>query len=208
MYDMGLQLPSTQHEAARLHACKRAHQFQALQRSVPAAVQCPSKHHSKWAKWLRDSVCSTQDGAGVKAAQPLVLSRTLFHEGRISTECEELGRLWVAFWALGRVRTTFCAARGFGLVAAVKVAAGQVVARGLLEKDYDEPCYTVLGGGTMYGPAAFVNAACSEACANAIFRAEKGVWCVEAKRAIHVGEEVLVHYPARGECACGATEWA
>ena len=91
--------------------------------------------------------------------------------------------------------------------AAVKVRAGHILAHGLLEKDYDEPCYAVLGGGTMYGPAALVNAACSGACANAIFRAKADAWWVEAKRVIPVGEEVLVHYPARGKCVCGATEW-
>ena len=208
LYNIGLQLLGTQHEAARRHACKRMQQYKALRRGVPKRVQRPPKHHSKWTMWLRDSVSSTADSKGVKTARPFVLSRTLFHEGSISTECEELARLWVAFWAVGRVRTTFSVAGGFGLEAAVKVAAGQAVASGLLEKDYDEPCYTVLGGGTMYGPAALTNAACSESCANAIFRAEKGVWRVEAKRALRVGEEVLVHYPARGKCTCGAIEWS
>ena len=59
----------------------------------------------------------------------------------------------------------------------------------------------------MYGPAAYVNAACSEACANAVFKIGAGVWRVRAKRGLAVGEEVLVHYPARGVCVCGATEW-
>lgn len=206
LYDMGLQLPSSQHEEAKRHACKRVHQFHLWwQRSVPTAIQ-PPKHHSKWAKWLRESVSSTEASANVKAARPFVLSRTLFHEGSISTECERLGRLWVAFWAVGRVRSTFCAARGFGLVVAIKVAAGQVMARGLLEADFDEPCYTVLGGGTMYGPAALTNASCSERCANAIFSlSDHGVWEVVAKRTIDVGEEVIVHYPSVGECVCGAS---
>ena len=106
-----------------------------------------------------------------------------------------------------RVRTTYSPARGFGLVAAVQVGSGRVVARGVIEKDHDEPNYMVEGGGTMYGPAALVNAACREQCANAIFRAEKGVWCVETKRGFRLGEEVLVHYPARGQCVCGATQW-
>jgi hypothetical protein len=116
-------------------------------------------------------------------------------------------RVWVAFWAVQRVRTTYSPARGFGLVAAVQVGSGRVVARGVIEKGHDEPHYTVAGGGTMYGPAALVNAACREECANAIFRAEKRVWCVETKRGLRVGEEVLVHYPARGQCVCGATQW-
>ena len=72
-------------------------------------------------------------------------------------------------WAAGQLRTTFSADRGFGVVAAKPLQAGQFVAQGALEKDFEEPCYAVLGGGTMYGPAALVNAACTERCANAIF---------------------------------------
>ena len=43
--------------------------------------------------------------------------------------------------------------RGFGLDLEVvgTVAKERVVARGLVEKDYDEPGYQVSGGGTMYG---------------------------------------------------------
>ena len=209
LYDMGLQLPRGLHTAARLHARKRAHMHQALRRKVVKAVQRPAaQHHMQQMSWLRSHVSSTEASKNVKAKRPLVLSRTLFHEGRLSKESESLVRLWVSFWALAHVRTTFSTARGFGLEAAVKRPAGVVVAYGLLEKDYDEPCYTVLGGGTMYGPAAFVNAACSNACANAVFRVQKGVWRVETKRVIQPGEEVLVHYPARGLCKCGATEWA
>ena len=207
LYDMALQLPCTQHEEARRHACKRAHQCKPLRRSVQTHAIRPPQHNSRWAQWLGDSVSSTADSTAVRAARPLVLSRTLFHGSKLSSECDALARLWVAYWALQSARTSFSADRGFGLVTAVKVKAGRVVARGLLEKDYDEPHFRVLGGGTMYGPAAFVNAACKETCANAIFRVERGVWCVEAKRGLRVGEEVLVHYPARGVCMCGATEW-
>ena len=89
------------------------------------------------------------------------------------------------------------------------MAKERVVARGLVEKDYDEPGYQVSGGGTMHGPAALANAACREDCANAIFRVRKGEWQLVAKRALRVGEEVLVHYPARGKCVCGHTgQWA
>lgn len=207
MYNIGLQIASSQHEAARRHACKRQHQYKTLQRSVTTAIQ-PPKHHSKWIKWLRDSVSSTEDSKTIKIARPIILSRTLFHEGSISTECEELGRLWVAFWAVGRVHTKFGEARGFSLVASNNIQAGQVVARGLVEEDYHEACYAVQNGGTMYGPAALVNAACSEVCANSIFQKEKGEWRVVTKRSVRAGEEVLVYYPSRGECACGATEWA
>ena len=207
LYNIGLQLERTQHEAAREHARKRAHQYKVLQRSVPTQTVQPPKHHSNWDKWLRESVSSITSSKAVKAVRPLVLSHTLFHEGRLSSECEQLGRLWVAYWAVGRVRTTYTAERGFGVVAAVQVGSGQVVARGVIEKDYDEPHYKVKGGGTMYGPAALVNAACREECANAIFRVEKGVWCVQTKRGLRVGEEVLVHYPAQGQCVCGATQW-
>ena len=157
--------------------------------------------------WLRSAVSSTKDSKNVKAARPLVMSHTILKERQLSAVCEALAKLWVAHWASGKVQTTFCSARGFGLQAAKPLAAGQVVARGLFEKDFDEPCYTVLGGGTMYGPAAMVNAACSEACANAVFRAEARQWRVEVKNVIRAGEEVLVHYPACGECVCGAKEW-
>ena len=92
MYNIGLQIASSQHEAARRHACKRQHQYKTLQRSVTTAIQ-PPKHHSKWIKWLRDSVSSTEDSKTIKIARPIILSRTLFHEGSISTEGEELGRL-------------------------------------------------------------------------------------------------------------------
>ena len=207
LYNMGLHLPRTQHEEATEHARKRVHQYKVLQRSVPTQTIQPPKHHSKWGKWLRESVSSTTNSKAVKAVRPLVLSHTLFHEGNLSSECEQLGRLWVGFWAVGRVRTTYTAERGFGMVAAVQVGSGQVVARGVIEKDYNEPHYMVKGDGTMYGPAALVNAACREVCANAIFRVEKGVWCVQTKRVLRVGEEVLVHYTAQGQCVCGATRW-
>lgn len=207
LFDIGLQLLSSQHEAARQHACKRAHMRASLQRSVVPQQYRPPTHHSRWRTWLRSAVSSTEDSDGVKAARPLVMARTLLYGCQLSPECEALAKLWVAHWASEKVQTTFCCARGFGLQATKQLATGQVVARGLLEKDFDEPCYTVLGGGTMYGPAAMVNAACSEACANAVFRAEAGQWRVEVKSVIRAGEEVLVHYPACGECACGAREW-
>ena len=207
MFDIGLQLPSAQHEEARKHACKRYHMRASLQRGVVPQQRRPPTHHSRWKAWLTSAVSSTKDSAGVKVARPLLMSHTIVHEGQLSAECEDLAKLWVAHWASGKVQTTFCSARGFGLQAAKQLAAGQVAARGLLEKDVDEPCYTVFGGGTMYGPAALVNAACSESCANAVFRADAGQWRVEVKRVIRAGEEVLVHYPAHGQCACGAKEW-
>ena len=207
LYNMGLQLQRAQHEAAREHARERAHQYKVLVRSVPTHTVQPPRHNWEWDNWLRESASYPNDSEAVRASRPLVLSRTLFHDGRLSSECEQLGRLWVAFWAVQRVRTTYSPARGFGLVAAVQVGSGRVVARGVIEKGHDEPHYMVEGGGTMYGPAALVNAACREECANAIFRAEKRVWCVETKRGLRVGEEVLVHYPARGQCVCGATQW-
>ena len=172
------------------------------------SAQRPPKQSFQWKRWLQDTTSSSESSAHVKIARPLVLARSLFHFGKLSTECHELGYLWVAFWAVGRVHTTFCEARGFGLVASNTIQAGQIVARGVVERDYDEPCYTVQNGGTMYGPAALANAACSEACANAIFRKEKDEWRVVTKHIVRDGEEVLVYYPARGVCACGATEWA
>ena len=69
---------------------------------------------------------------------------------------------------------------------------------------YDEPGYAVAGGGTMYGPAAHVNAACSKACAIAEFCVEADEWRVVTKRAIAVGAEVII---PREACVCGATEW-
>ena len=116
LYNIGLHLKRTQHEAARQHARRRAHQYKVLQRSVPMQTVQPPKHHSNWDKWLRESVSSITSSKAVKAVRPLVLSHTLFHEGRLSSECEQLGRLWVAYWAVGRVRTTYTAGRGFGVV--------------------------------------------------------------------------------------------
>ena len=81
-----------------------------------------------------DALVRIQQYFRPRASRPLVLSRTLFHDGRLSSECEQLGRLWVAFWAVRRVRTTYSPARGFGLVATVQVGSGRVVARGVIEK--------------------------------------------------------------------------
>lgn len=100
----------------------------------------------------------------------------------------------------------FSSARGFGLVATKRVPPNRCLVSGLVEPDYDEPKYTVTGGGTMYGPAAMTNAACSVQCANAIFRQEGDVWRVMTTRGLLSGEEVLVHYPSRGTCVCSSEE--
>ena len=204
LYNMGLQLQRAQHEAAREHARERAHQYKVLVRSVPTHTVQPPRHNWEWDNWLRESASCPNDSKAVRASRPLVLSRTLFNDGRLSSECEQLGRLWVAFWAVQRVRTTYSPARGFGLVAAVQVGSGRVVARGIIEKGHDEPHYTVAGGGTMYGPAALVNAACREECANAIFRAEKRVWCVETKRGLRVGAKKCWCITQLGASVCVA----
>ena len=210
LYNTALHLPKEQHEAAKQHASRRMHTpHAAMRRAVPSGAIRPPKNSWKWPKWLSSSVSSTEEGAGVRAAKPLVLARTLFNAGHLSSECERLGLTWAAFWASAHLRTTFSAARGFGLEVVGTVAKERVVARGLVEKDYDEPGYQVSGGGTMHGPAALANAACREDCANAIFRVRKGEWQLVAKRALRVGEEVLVHYPAQGKCVCGHTgQWA
>ena len=193
LYDMGLWLPDMD-GAARAHARRRSFQCTVLRRGVPNSVPPPSSP-SRWTSWLRSTASSTSDSRGVQTERPLVLSRTLFRGGVLSAECESLGLLWVAAWASGVTRTTFGPARGFGLVAAAGMASGQVVARGILERDFEEPSYAVTGGGTMYGPAAYTNAAPSRAAANAVFRVEAdGSWAVVSRRAISAGEEVLVYY--------------
>ena len=100
----------------------------------------------------------------------------------------------------------FTCARGFGIVVTKSVASNVFIANGLIELDYEEPHYTVKGGGTMYGPAALINAACSEQCANAIFRRKGDVWNVTTTRGLRAGEEVLVYYPSRGVCVCSSEE--
>jgi len=152
LYNTALHLPKEQHEAAKQHASRRMHTpHAAMRRAVPSGAIRPPKNSWKWSKWLSSSVSSTEEGAGVRAAKPLVLARTLFNAGHLSIECERLGLTWAAFWASAHLRTTFSAARGFGLEVVGTVAKERVVARGLVEKDYDEPGYQVSGGGTMYG---------------------------------------------------------
>ena len=70
-----------------------------LERSVPTHTVQPPRHNWEWDNWLRESASCPNDSEAVRASRPLVLSRTLFHDGRLSSECEQLGRLWVAFWA-------------------------------------------------------------------------------------------------------------
>ena len=108
-----------------------------------------------------------------------------------------LPRPWCSL-GCGRVGTSFFKDRGFGLVAVEELAAGTDLARGLIEVDYCEESYAISEGGTMYGPAARVNAACSEQCANARFTKCNGTWTVWAKRTIAAGKEVVVFYRATG----------
>ena len=76
---------------------------QALRRKVVKAVQRPAaQHHMQQMSWLRSHVSSTEASKNVKAKRPLVLSHTLFHEGRLSKESESLVRWWDESEALDR----------------------------------------------------------------------------------------------------------
>ena len=205
LYDMGLDLPPEQHAAAKQHAKKRWLMTKALGRAVPAGstLRRPPKHHAQLDRWIAASYCATNARKAARVERPLVLARTVCPPSGPSAEAMVLIRLWAAYWASGRVRTSFFDDRGFGLVAAEKLAAGNVLARGLIEADYSEKNYAIEEGGTMYGPAARVNAACSKRCANAKFTQCDGTWTVWARRAIAAGEEVIAFYPATGRCVCG-----
>ena len=203
LYTLGLQLPRRQYAAALAHARRRDHVHTALRRRIVHVEARPASFLGARA-WLHANVSSTGDAPRVQAERPLVLARTLFSDRQLAAECVQVALTWARFWALGALQTRFSAARGFGLHAAVPLRAGQVVARGIAEREYAESHYFVDGGGSMLGPAALANSACSSLCANALFRRRGVVWAVEMKRAVARGGEVLVHYPATGRCpVCG-----
>ena len=198
LYDMHLNIPPEQHAAAKQHAKKRWLMAKALVRR-PAVGRCtvrrPPKDHVQLDEWIQTTYCATNDRMAGRVERPLVLARTVCPP---SAEAMVLIRLWASYWASGRVGTSFFKDRGFGLVAVEELAAGTDLARGLIEVDYCEESYAISEGGTMYGPAARVNAACSEQCANARFTKCNGTWTVWAKRTIAAGKEVVVFYRATG----------
>ena len=202
LYDMCLHLPPEQHAAAKQHARKRWLMAKALVRRTAGSstVRRPPKDPGQLDTWIAAAYCDTTARMAVRVERPLVLAHTVCPP---SAEAMVLIRLWAGYWASGRVQTSFFDDRGFGLVAVEELAAGNDLARGLIEVDYCEDGYAIDEGGTMYGPAARVNAACSDECANARFTKCDGTWTVWAKRTIAAGEEVVVFYCATGRCVCG-----
>ena len=158
--------------------------------------------------WAAAAVCSSSDTRSIKASRPLVLPRTLFHNGCLANESIQLVQQWAAFWA-GKALLTFAAASGLGLCAGEGgISPARVIATGVVERDHAEPGYTVScsehDDATLYGPAAYVNASCCEQCANAILRDDGDTWALVAKRRIGTGEAVCAFYQSEGGvCECG-----
>lgn len=207
IYTIGLQIPKRQHKSALAHARRRPHTRQALSRDV-VAVDSRPRSFSAAERWVHESISKSSDTKNFKRKHPLVLSTTIFNGRQISADCLQVALHWARFWAAGALETRFSRGKGFSLHAVKQLHAGQVVARGRVERSYDEQSYDlkVKGGATLLGPAALANTACSNECTNAEFHTTSTTeWKLEMKHGIAIGKEVLVHYPmANGKCpTCG-----
>ena len=109
MFTIGLHMPISKHERARMHGKKRWFMDKPMRGRVkPKQVRDkPTGSQAGQVKaWSAAAVSSSTDSDIVKCRSPLVLSRSLFHNSCLAEHPNELVRQWAVFWS-GNARMTY-----------------------------------------------------------------------------------------------------